>query len=529
MKKNLLKKIVIVTGLFFISIAAYQYYPAARSVYRQIQTFSAVLERIHDEYVEEKDAGDLVETAIRGMLDTLDPHTTFMNPEEFREWNQNFEGYSGIGIYFDIIADKIAILSVIPGGPSEMAGLKSGDRIVAINGESTAGLKRDDVPRRLMGPKGTRVTIAVERRGWEDIRQLEIVRDEVRIESVPYAFMLGDGIGYIYISRFSSGTADEFETALNTLEKKGMRRLLLDLRQNGGGYLDAAVSVTDQFLAGGKRIVYTDGRVRSAFREFFSSDNKDRPVPVVVIIDRISASASEIVAGALQDWDRAYIVGEISFGKGVVQSQYRFQDGSALLMTTARYHTPTGRIIQRPYDGKTAVDYYAEIWTDSLQNAPPDPSAPVYETLNLKRPVYGGGGIRPDRILSARKDTLNRVVRNLVFAPERFLFSFTEHYVDRHPELRMDFGDFLRDYRPDAAMMRQFLGFLRGGGFSISDAEFMKNSDQIADLLKENIASAIWGDIAGYQVEMLRDRQLAEALTCFPRAEKLFEMSRAPR
>lgn len=509
--------LVIITG------ATWQFYGAMQSMYSRAQLVIAVLERVHQDYVDEKNPDDLVESAINGVISSLDPHSAFMTAEDFNTWNQNFEGYSGIGIYFDIIQDKITVMSVISGGPSDAAGLLAGDRIVAIDGISAIGMKRDEVPLKLMGPRGTKVTISVDRRGWKTIRDFIITRDEVHIESVPYAFKLQNGTGYIRINRFSATTGDEFESALTDLENHEIVRLILDLRQNGGGYLDAAVAIVDNFLPGGKRIVYTEGRVKSAFREYFSTERATHPlIPVIVLIDRTSASASEIVAGALQDWDRALIVGESSFGKGLVQSQYRFQDGSALLMTTARYHTPSGRVIQRAYDGKSLLDYYTEIDNESLRTAQDtDQSRPVYRTGLLKRPVLGGGGIQPDIFLKAKNDTLTRIVRNLIFSPKRLFYTFAEAYVRKHPELKEDFHKFLQNDYPDAAALELFFSYINQQGFQMSRSDFKQNQQQIAFLLKQNIAAEIWDDESRYKVQMLKDLQLLEATGYFPEAEIL--------
>lgn len=507
--------LVLLSGLAFKSV------PAMREVYQQVQLYYAVLERIHEDYVDETDTGVLTEQAIHGLLEELDPHSTFMNKEEFSRWNQDFEGYSGIGIFFDIIKEKITIMSVISGGPSEAIGLKAGDRIIAIDGKSAIGIKRDEVPLKLKGPQGTSVRVTIERRGWTESRDFDIQRDDVHVKSVPYAFMLLNGTGYIYISRFSANTASEFEQALDSLESQGMTQLLLDLRQNGGGYLDAAVDIVNQFLPGGKRIVYTDGRVRSAFREFFSTESKTRTVPVIVLIDRTSASASEIVAGALQDWDRALIVGETSFGKGLVQSQYRFEDGSALLMTTARYHTPSGRVIQRPYTGKSLEDYYSEIWNDSLRTANKKQNRPRYETRILRRTVYGGGGIRPDFNFQTKNDTLLPISRSITLSPKRLFFTFAEDYCARHPELKDRFSDFLRGKYPETEDMKDFLRHIRREGFIISDSDFAKNRDQIRFLLRQQVAEKFWGAEARYKIQMLRDRQLLETLELFAESKKL--------
>ena len=505
---------------------------SGKSLYDRIRLFSAILDKINTEYVEEKDAQELIDNAINGMVSNLDPHTTYLPPSYFERWNQDYEGYSGIGITFDIIRDKITIMSVINKGPSDQVGLMTGDRIVAIDGESAVGIKRDAVPLKLMGPKGTKVEVTIERSGWPIPKNYVITRDEIHVQSVPYIFMIQSGVGYIRIIRFSATTAQEVQEGLQKLESQGLKKLILDLRGNGGGYLEAAVETADHFLNGGKRIVYTKGRVRQSFREFFSTNGTTYPLlPVIVLIDRASASASEVLAGALQDWDRALIVGETSFGKGLVQSQYRFGDGSALLMTTARYYTPTGRLIQRSYDDKSFEEYYTEALSDSLRRLwEKDASRPTYKTQILRRKVLGGGGITPDIFLTASTSNLSEVAREIFFSPQRLLFTFAEDYVKSHPELKTDFNDFLKNYKPNANILRQFHGYIRELKHEITEKEFVQNREDIRFLLKRTIAEVLWGDEAQYKVYMLRDQELLESLAYLLQAEELLTRAyRSPK
>jgi carboxyl-terminal processing protease len=522
--RRLVIPLIWVLGLALLTGAAVQVVNSGRSLYAKLRLFSEVLDKIQTDYVEEKDPQVLVENAIRGMVSNLDPHTTFMNAQQFEKWSQNFEGYSGIGIYFDVISDKITIMSVIPGGPSDKAGLASGDRIVGIGGETAVGMKRDDVPLKLMGPKGTKVEISVERAGWNRPRSYTLVRDEVHIQSVSFAFMIQPQVGYVQITRFSATTADELEKALVKLDREGMKQLVLDLRQNGGGYLEAAVQVADKFIPGGKRLVYTKGRVPESFREFFSEERQSRlALPMVVMIDRASASASEIVAGALQDWDRALIAGETSFGKGLVQSQYKLSDGSALLMTTAHYYTPSGRLIQRPYGEKSFQAYYDEIMEDSVRAKwEKDSSRPAYKTMVLQRKVLGGGGITPDVFLKMAVDTIPQAVRRIFYAPQRPFFTFAETYVIKHPELaRTDFNLFIRDAKLNSNTLPQFFTFLKDQGVAVTNADYVRHSNEIQFLLKQAIATKVWGDESGFKVQMLRDKPLLEALGKMPAAQAI--------
>jgi len=517
--------VLVLMAVLLLAGAGFRFYDTGRSLYEKIQLFSEILRQINRDYVDEKDPTELIDNAIKGMVSGLDPHTTYLSADEFEKWNQSYEGYSGIGIAFDIIRQKITVMSVFREGPSDRAGLMPGDRIVAINGKSVVGMKRDDVPLKLMGPRGSMVTISVERRGWDRLKDFTIVRDEIHVESIPFAFMIKPGIGYINIDRFSSTTGSELEEKLNKLENLGMRSLIIDLRQNGGGYLDAAVDVVDKFLPGNRRIVFTQGRISESYREFFSTAQTTHPmIPVIVLIDRISASASEIVAGALQDWDRALIVGETSFGKGLVQSQYRFRDGSTLLMTTAKYYTPTGRLIQRPFDDKSQEEYYTEVWNDSLRQTRDkniSENREVFYSKILNRRVYGGGGITPDIFFNTRQDTVSQIVRRMIFHPERLFYTFVEDYLKDPLDSDMELNEFIKTYHPNGKVRQHFLAHVRKHGFEITDEEYTRNQSLILFMLKQTIANKVWGDEARYKVQVLRDYPLLESLDYMAAAEQL--------
>ncbi|MBN2415934.1 S41 family peptidase [bacterium] len=505
--------------------ATLRYYDSVRDIITTLKIFNEVFQRIQEDYVEETVGTELIQDAITGMISELDPHSRYLKPDYFSKFNQDYAGYSGIGITFDVIRNKITVMSVIPEGPSDRAGLMVGDRIVAINGESAVGLDKDEAPRYLMGPQGTKVTVGVDRAGFTQPREFTIIRDKVHVESIPYAFILRPGLGYIGIIRFSSTTGSELKKHLLDLTSKGMKELILDLRHNGGGYLDASAEVADRFLSKGKKIVYTKGRTSDSFREFYSSDELTfTDLPMIVMIDRFSASASEIVSGALQDWDRALVVGETSFGKGLVQSQYRFRDGSALFMTTARYYTPIGRQIQRPYDTMSLEDYYTQIVDDSLRRQwENDPARPTYTTKLLRRRVKGGGGITPDIFITAEPDTVSDVVRALVRHPQRLFFTFIEDYLNGNSKPTISLTSFLREYQPEPAMLQKFLGYIRETGFQISDQEYSASRRDIQYFLKQSLADQIWGDEARYKVQLLRDEQLIEALTYLPQAHRLLQ------
>ncbi|HHS12634.1 MAG TPA: S41 family peptidase [bacterium] len=527
--KRFMKRTTMVTGVLIfsalVSLGSLYMLDVSKTFYSKIQLFNIILGRIQEDYVTEIPPEKLVDDAIRGMLEKLDPHTTYFTEEQFNRWNQNFEGYSGIGITFDILRDRITVLSVIPEGPSDSAGLMPGDRIVAIEGKSAIGISRDEVPLLLKGPKGSSVRISVQRTGYSAPLEYVIKRDEVHIHSIPYTFLIQPGVGYIHIQRFSATTSDELEKAFNKLLEQGMKTLIFDLRYNGGGYLDEAIETADLFLPGGKTIVSTRGRNSSSNREFYSTKKKlPAKIPVVIMIDRISASASEIVAGALQDWDRALIIGETSFGKGLIQSQYRFRDGSALLMTTARYHTPSGRVIQRDYNNQSHEDYYSIITNDSLRRQwEENPGRPHYQSMILKRRIPGGGGITPDIFLSATHDTLAMCVRRILNSPKRLLFTFTEQLAKDRTLKEYSESDFIRNYKPDAHRMKQFLMYIRQEGIEISNEDFIHNQKDIQFLIKQALAEWLFGRETQYKVQMLRDKMLLEALRYLSKARELLE------
>jgi len=521
--KRILMPTIAMLVLALLTGATVKYGDSAKRFLTAYEIFTEVLQRIREDYVEEISSEALVEHAIEGMLTQLDPHSRYLSTDYFKRFNQNYEGYSGIGIEFDVIDRHITVMAVMKSGPAEKAGIIPGDRITAIEGKNAVGLTRDEAPQHLMGPKGTSVNVTVKRYASPDALQFNLTRSEIHVESVPYAFILKPGLGYIGILRFSSTTGVELEQAIIKLKAEGMRSLILDLRGNGGGYLDAAVDVADCFLPAGRRIVYTQGRGQKSAREFFATGRKYQgEFPVLVMIDRYSASASEIVSGALQDWDRGLIVGETSFGKALVQSQYRFRNGSALMMTTARYYTPAGRLIQRPYEEKTLEQYYAEVLDDSLRQIwLTETERPLKKSMLLKRKIVGGGGIWPDCTLASEPDTLSQLLKCIVRAPGRPIFKFTEAHIKKHPQLKNDFNHFMRHYQPTKTLIAQFLRYLKENGVSGLYMPTLQDQVDIRFFLKQSMADLIWGEEARYKIQLLRDVHLLEALDHLPETELL--------
>lgn len=511
---------------FLISVAFGSWIvPLSENIYQKMKIFTMVLQTIQRVYVEEVDPEKLLNDAIKGMVKNLDPHTNYLTADEVKEWSKTYQGYSGIGISFDIINGKITIMSVMEGGPSYRLGLQPGDRIIKINGESAIGIKRDDVPKKLMGPPGTTVRVTVEREGWPKPKEFTIVREKIHVESIPNALMLDGETGYVRIARFSSTTGSELEKALTQLESQGMKRLILDLRGNGGGYLQMAVAVAEKFLPEKKLIVYTKGRIPSAYREYYSSNHsKHRMYPLIVLIDHASASASEIVAGALQDWDRALIVGKSSFGKGLVQTQYPFPDGSVLLITTARYYTPSGRLIQRDYGNKSWEDYYHEAYLDSVREKMLK-TLPKFKTF-AGRTVYGGGGIFPDIWLEDKDSAPSQFVIQLLYNPKRYIYSYSEEFLRKHPEIKQMRPDqFAKEFEiPDEAIV-EFGRELLEKDYEAKLSDFEKNSRDLKFLIKREIAYRLWGDDGQFYVNLQRDYVLQQATRYFPDAQKLLAIS----
>jgi carboxyl-terminal processing protease len=362
-----------------------------------------VLNYIEDEYVDEVSKEQIVENTIPKILEDLDPHSQYIPAKDVQELNEPLEGnFSGIGIQFNMLDDTLMVVQVIANGPSEKVGILAGDRIIRVDGEMVAGKKMpsDSIVSRLRGPKGTEVTVQVLRRTVKDLLTFDIIRDNIPLYSVDIGYIIKKDIGYIHLNKFSRPTSEEFNTTINELRSGGMKKLILDLRENGGGYMDAAVYIADQFLGDEELIVYTQGKARK--REEFRSvkGGLATDIQLVILIDEGSASASEILAGAIQDNDRGTIIGRRSFGKGLVQEQKTFADGSALRLTIARYYTPTGRCIQKSYSNGLA-DYYNDLNLRYLKGEmESSDSIKFADSLKFTTPkgkvVYGGGGIMPD-------------------------------------------------------------------------------------------------------------------------------------
>lgn len=468
-------------------------------------------------YVDTLDNENLVEAAIRGMLAELDPHSSYSSPEEMKSINESFGGsFSGIGVEFDVISDTIIVVNAIPGGPAENAGMAAGDRIVTIDGKPATGLTRADVPSLLRGAKGSRTVLGVVRRSVEGIMTFTIIRDDIPIHTIDAAYMIRPGIGYIKVNRFANNTMREFMAAFRKLGR--VNALILDLRGNGGGLMDQAIRMSEFFLPAGSVIVSTEGRSIKSTSYRSPVDGMFTDGMLTILIDSSSASGSEIVAGAVQDWDRGVIIGQPSFGKGLVQQQLSLIDGSAVRITVARYHTPSGRVIQRPFEYGDAEGYYIDHIKRSLDRAYIDSlnrSAQSFRTLRNGRKVLGGGGIYPD--VTVQIDTTrnysywNRLVGGNVV--NEYVNTYLESERERIEAEYPVFEKFEADYTLPADMLENIAALGAEYGITRESGDALDSLPGISSHIKALIARKIWDTNEYFRIiNSDGDRELDTAL-----------------
>lgn len=514
--------IAAISGLAMMTPAAAPQTRTSSNLYQELQRFQEVLNAVSRYYVEEVDNQKLVNGAIGGMLETLDPHSVYIPKDQLSDVTEKFEGhFYGIGIEFNIFNKVPTVVSPMPGSPADRLGLRSADQIIAIEGKPTFGFTDEQVRSRLRGSEGSTVRLTIRRSNVDESFDVNITREKIPITSVESSFMLEPQTGYVLISRFAKTTGDELESALVKLEKLGMKQLVLDLRGNAGGFLEQAVSVSDKFIDHGKKIVYTRGRIAQANDDFYATEPDKHPrFPLIVLMNHGSASASEIVAGAVQDWDRGLVVGETSFGKGLVQSQIGLRDGAAVRITTARYYTPSGRLIQRPYD-KTLSDYYEEGWDDLDPNAQPDTvkNRPTYKT-SAGRLMYGGGGITPDMQIKWPRPTQFTV--DLIL--KRSFFEFATDFASRNRQMANDFTAFRQNWQPSEAVLAEFRRKIEALKIKFDQESWNKDSDFIKLRLKSEIALTLWDRQKWYEIEAHGSKQIQEVLRLFPQAQKIAVM-----
>ncbi len=491
----------------------------------QLDLFSQILYLVQNNYVEAPDNQKLIKGAIDGMLKTLDPHTVYLPPQRAERMDEDFRGeYSGIGIQFELRNNAIVVISPLEGTPAFRLGIRAGDHIVEVDGKPLPkDLTNDGVFRLLRGPTGSTVDVTIEREGEAERLAYTIERAKIPIESVRYVYMIRPGIGYLRVVRFAQTTGQELEDAIANLHDQGMKSLLVDLRSNSGGLLSQAVDVLDQLVPPNKLLVYTRGRIPSANQDYKSSDRpRQANVPLVVLIDHGSASASEIVSGAVQDLDRGIVAGTNSFGKGLVQNQLRLNDGSKLLLTIAHYYTPSGRLIQRDYSKYSDQKDYAEAaFKDDVPNDSVLATRPKFKT-GAGRTVYGGGGIYPDVVLK-EPPALTRPQYEMEV--KRLFFEYATHYVARHKELKwtpesLDASFTLTD--ADWSDLRQTMERLKA---TVSDSVWQADRPYMLRRVRAELAGATMGEQERYKILVQDDTQLQSALELFPRASKLMSQA----
>lgn len=498
------------------------------------QKFSSLLQIINYYYVDSTNQSELTEKAIVAMLKELDPHSVYLTKEEIAKANEPLQGnFDGVGIQFQLYKDTILVVAAVPGGPSDKLGIRAGDKVITINGEVAHGSKITNtfVMERLRGVRGTQVKVEIFRKGVKNLIEYNIVRDRIPINSVDATFMLHDSIGYVKLTRFARTSLTEVRQSIAQLQALGMKNLILDLRSNSGGFLDIAVDLADEFLTAGKLIVYTEG-IRSPRMDFKATGRGNfENGKLIVMINEGSASASEIVSGAVQDWDRGLVLGRRSFGKGLVQRPFTLPDSSVVRLTTARYYTPSGRSIQKPYaDG--VEDYYADltnrfkhgefVTADSIRF----PDSIKYFTT-AKRVVYGGGGIMPDIFIpidtTSSSGYYNDLWRKSVFN------DFTMDYLDKNrKELVSKYPSvaaFKSEFVVDDAFMRNFIEYAAKKGVEEKEEDIKRSDNEIRHIVAGLIARNLFGVSAYFEVISPVDHELMKAVEVIENANNFRKLS----
>ena len=492
---------------------------------RHYDAFATALAAIETHYVDEVETEGLVYQAIRGILQTLDPHSNFMDPRSYAQLRERQEGrYYGLGISINVVDGNITVMSIFEGSPAFRKGLRRGDVIARISGDDATDMTSEEAVSRLRGPRGSSVDISIRRTGYDELIELTVERDEITIATIQGAFLADDRTGYVRLRDFSETTGRDLTRSLEDLESQGMDRLILDLRSNPGGPLDQAIRVSNEFLTRGELIVYTRGRVSKSDEDYRARDDgKFADIPLIVLVNRSSASASEIVAGAVQDRDRGLIVGETTFGKALVQSILQVSHGAGLALTTARYYTPSGRMIQRPWDGT-----FDEYLTYSLRDqTEPSHSASDRKYTASGREVYSGGGIDPDYRLSGPLEGFDpgRLGR-LLFARQEFA-SFGERFSaarDSRFSVESQGREIVEPgFEVDDRLLDAFKDHVRGRGLRIDEAAFAADVAFIGAMIHLEVDRALFSVDEARRNLFEHDPQAQYAMTLFDEAEALLE------
>ena len=484
---------------------------AQRSLPQALQKLMNAEYAISSLYVDSVNEDKLVEEAIKGMLESLDPHSSYTDAKETKELEEPLQGeFSGVGIQFNMNKDTLYVIQTVPGGPSERVGVLAGDRIIYVNDTIIAGvkMKNSDIQKRLRGKKGTNVTIKVKRPGVKELITFRITRDNIPLHSIDAQYMLDERTGYLRISRFGAKTHEEMMDALKELKKQGMTQLIMDLSDNGGGYLNAAIDMCNEFLDRGQLMVYTEGENSPRNEANANGWGEYQDLHMVVMVNQYSASAAEIFAGAMQDWDRAVIVGRRTFGKGLVQRPFKFEDGSMMRLTVARYYTPSGRCIQKPYSRGDKKAYEKELldranegeyysldsiqFNDSLR----------YTTRLNHRIIYGGGGVMPDVYVPIDTSEYSTYYRDL--SAKGILNQYVIKYVDKNrksiAKQYSTLDAFDRGFAVSDEMMRDLIAMGEQDSIKFDEEKYRTSELLLKDIVKGLIARDVYGDQSAYNV-----------------------------
>jgi carboxyl-terminal processing protease len=482
-----------------------------------VKTFTRVLAVVQRNYADPVDADKVIyDGAIPGMLHVLDPHSNFFDPKEYALFREEQEGkYYGVGMVVAQRDNNTVVQAPFVNSPAYKAGIRPGDIILKVDGKTCTGLTTTAVADMLKGAKGTPVHISLGREGWDKPIEVTVVRDEISRPAVEYATMVKPGIGYVRVSTFNETTDADLSAALKQLDVSKLDGLIIDLRNNGGGLLNQAVGMAGMFLDKNELVVSHRGRSSPERPYYAMRGNRGVEVPLVVLVNGQSASASEIVSGAIQDHDRGFIVGETTFGKGLVQTQFPLSENTGLLLTTARYYTPSGRLIQRDYKNQTLYDYHYN---------PKPPTAPEVKLTDTGRPVYGGGGITPDVTVAAPKpdDFEELLQRRGIFYPSRQpqgVGDFVRFYLGERPNIS-------KDFTVDDAVLAQFRKFLAQQNVSFTEEQFQKDLPWMKWEIKREVFTTVFGLNQGYKVALENDPQLQKAIESIPQAKALYASAR---